>query len=60
MCCDDMSVMNNTKSPESMLKEKSIPIANHAVREAVAMGEILIAYFPMNDNVVDLRTMALP
>jgi hypothetical protein len=60
MYCDNMSVVNNTTSPESMLKKKSNSIAYHAVREAVAMGEILIAYIPTDDNVADVLTKALP
>ena len=35
MYCDNMSVVNNTTSPESMLKNKSNSSAYHAVREAV-------------------------
>jgi hypothetical protein len=41
------------------LKKKSNSIAYHAVREAVAMGEILIAYVSTDDNVADLMTKAL-
>ena len=40
MFCDNMSVVYNTTAPESMLKKKSNAIAYHAVREAVAMGEL--------------------
>jgi hypothetical protein len=58
--CDNMSVVHNTSSPESMLKKKSNSIAYHAVREAVAMGEILIAYIKTNNNVADLMTKVLP
>jgi hypothetical protein len=60
MYCDNMSVVNNTTTPESLLKKKSNSIAYHAVREAVAMGEILIAYIPTDDNVADVLTKALP
>ena len=38
---DNMSVINNTQKPESVLKKKSNSICYHAIREAVAMGEIL-------------------
>jgi hypothetical protein len=41
MYCDNMSILNKTTSPESMLKKKSNSIAYHAVLEAVAMGEFL-------------------
>jgi hypothetical protein len=60
MYCDNMSVVNNTTAPESMLKKKSNSIAYHAVREAVAMGEILIAYVSTDDNIADLMTKSLP
>ncbi len=58
--CDNMSVVYNTTSPESMLKKKSNSIAYHAVREAVAMGEILIAHIRTDDNIADVMTKVLP
>ncbi len=58
--CDNMSVVHNTTTPESMLKKKSNSIAYHAVREAVAMGELLIAYIPTDHNIGDLMTKVLP
>jgi hypothetical protein len=58
--CDNMSVVHNTSSPESTLKKKSNAIAYHAVREAVAMGEMLIAYIKSNKNVADIMTKVLP
>ena len=58
--CDNMSVVHNTTSPESMLKKKSNSIAYHAVREAVAMGEILIAHIRTDDNIADVMTKVLP
>jgi hypothetical protein len=60
MYCDNMSVVNNTTAPESMLKKKSNSIAYHAVREAVAMGELLIAYVKTDENIADVMTKALP
>ena len=38
---DNMSVIYNTSRPESTLKKKSNSICYHAVREAVASGELL-------------------
>jgi hypothetical protein len=58
--CDNMSVVHNTTAPESMLKKKSNSIAYHAVREAVAMGEVLIAYIPTDHNIADTMTKVLP
>ena len=43
---DNMSVVTNTSKPESTLKKKSNSICYHAVREAVAMGEALVAHIP--------------
>jgi Reverse transcriptase (RNA-dependent DNA polymerase) len=60
MYCDNMSVVNNTTAPQSVLKKKSNSIAYHAVREAVAMGELLIAYIKTNENLADVMTKALP
>ena len=58
--CDNQSVVNNTSNPESLLKKKSNSIAYHAAREAVTMGEMLIAYVPTNHNIADLMTKVLP
>jgi hypothetical protein len=58
--CDNMSVVYNTSIPESQLKKKSNSIAFHAVREAAAMKEILIAYINTSSNVADLMTKVLP
>jgi hypothetical protein len=58
--CDNMSVANNTTKPESMLKNKSNSIAYHAVREAVAMKEMVIAYIKSDANIADLMTKVLP
>ena len=43
-----------------MLKKKSNSIAYHAVREAVAMKEILICYISTDKNVADIMTKVLP
>jgi hypothetical protein len=59
MYCDNMSVVNNTTSSESILENKSNSIAYHAVPDTVVMGEILIAYIPKDDNVADLMTKAI-
>jgi hypothetical protein len=60
MFCDNMSVVNNTTAPESMLKKKSNSIAYHAVRESVAMGELLIAYIKSEENLAYVMTKVLP
>ena len=53
---DNMSVINNTSKPESVLKKKSNCICYHAVRESVASGESLTAHVPMLKNFADLLT----
>ena len=57
---DNMSVIYNTQSPESQLKKKSNQICYHAVRESVAMGEILTTHIPTDMNVGDLATKIIP
>ena len=56
---DNMSVVTNLSRPESTLKKKSNSICYHAVREAVAMGEALVAHIPTKKNLADLFTKVL-
>ena len=56
---DDRSVVTNMSRPESILKKKSNLICYHAVREAVAMGEALVAHIPTKKNLADLFTTVL-
>ena len=56
---DNMTVINNTQKPESVLKKKSNSICYHAIREAVAMGEILTMHIPTGENVADLATKVI-
>ena len=53
---DDMSTMHNSQHPESQLKKKSNSICYHAVREAVAMGELLTGHVKTDENPTDLLT----
>ena len=53
---DNMSVIHNTQSPESMLKKKSNSICYHAVCEAVVMGELLMGHVSTTENPADLLT----
>ena len=57
---DNMSVIHNTQSPESMLKKKSNAICYHAIRESVAMGESLTGHIPSGNNPADLCTKVIP
>ena len=56
---DNMSVVTNVSRPESTLKKKSNSICYHSVREAVAMGEALVAHIPTKKNLADLFTKVL-
>jgi hypothetical protein len=57
---DNMSVIHNVTKPESTLKKKSNAICYHAVREAVAMGELTMTHEPGVSNPADLMTKAVP
>ena len=57
---DNMSVIYNTSRPESTIKKKSNSVCYHAVREAVAMGEILTTHVPTLENPADLCTKVVP
>ena len=56
---DNMSVIYNTSRPESTLKKKSNSICYHAVREAVASGELLTTHCKTGDNHSDMMTKVL-
>ena len=53
---DNMSTIHNTQHPESQLKKKSNSICYHALREAVAMGELLTGNVKMDENHADILT----
>jgi hypothetical protein len=53
---DNMSVIHNTQRPESTLRKKNLSICYHAVREAVAMGEILTTHIKTDNNLSDFMT----
>jgi hypothetical protein len=57
---DNMSVVQNTQRPESVLKKKANSICYHAVRESAAMGESIIGHVPSVDNPADICTKAGP
>ena len=57
---DNMSVVKNASLPESTLNKKSNSVCYHAVREAVAMGECLVAHISTNENLGDLATKLIP
>jgi hypothetical protein len=53
-------VIHNTQRPESMLKKKSNSICYHAVREMVAMGEIVTGHISTHNNPADICTKVVP
>jgi regulator of RNase E activity RraA len=56
---DNMSVVTNVSRPELTLRKKSNSICYSAVREAIAMGEALVAHIPMKKNLADVFTKVL-
>jgi hypothetical protein len=56
---NNMSVVTNVSRPESTLRKKSNSICYHAVHEAIAMGEALVAHTPTKKNLADLFTKVL-
>ena len=57
---DNMSVVRNSSAPESTLKKKCNSICYHAVREAVATGELVVAHEPGVTNPADILTKPVP
>ncbi len=58
-CSDNMLVIHNMQQTKSLLKKKSNLICYDAVRESVAMGELLPGHIGTNENVGNLTTKAL-
>ena len=56
---NNMSVVTNVSRPELTLRKKSNSICYHGVREAIAMGEALVAHIPAKKNLADLFTKVL-
>ena len=56
---DSMSVIKNSQTPESQLKKKNNAICYHAMRESMAMGELLCAHVCSEDNYADILTKVL-
>ena len=53
---DNMSTIHNTQCHESQLKKKSNSICYHALREAVAMRELLTGHIKTDENPADILT----
>ena len=53
---DNMATIHNTQHSESRLKKKSNIICYHAVREVVAMGELLTGHVKTDENPADILT----
>ena len=59
MYVGNMSIDANASKPELTLRKKSNSFCYHAVCEAVAMGEALVAHIPTKKNLADLFTKVL-
>jgi hypothetical protein len=57
---DNQSVVKHTSVPEPDLRKMSNAIVYHALREAVAMKELIITYIPSKKNIADLMTKSYP
>ena len=55
-CVDNMSVVNNTSIPESVLKKKANRIAYHYVRSKCAEDVLRITYENTKTNLADILT----
>ena len=53
---DNILVILNLDRPQLTLTKKSNSIFYHAVREAVAMNELLVGYIITHDNYYDIST----
>ena len=56
---NNMSVVQNTSRPISVLGQKSNSVCYHAVCESVAMGESLLGHIPRKESIADLMTKVL-
>ena len=57
---DNMSVINNTSKPESILKKKANSICYHSIRESVAADECRTAHIRTHENCADIATKTMP
>jgi hypothetical protein len=53
---DNKSQVTNSSRPESTLKKKCDSICYYAIRESVAMGEILLTHIRTGENLADFLT----
>ena len=58
--CDNDAVVRSGSFPEVVLKKKTLSIAFHRIREAVASSKILLYYEKSQSNIADLFTKPLP
>ena len=56
---DNLSVITNAQTPRSTLQKKSNSICYHAVREAVAMKELVVAHIRSEQNPSDIFTKVI-
>ena len=58
--CDNDAVVRSGSFPEVVLKKKTLSIAFHRIREAVASSKVLLYYERSASNIADLFTKLLP
>ena len=56
---ENMSVVHNTFTLQSVLRRESNSVCYHAVHESVALGESLVRHIAIRENVADLMTHVL-
>ena len=57
---DNMSVVHNCSTPESVLKKKSNSVAYHFCRERAAARIVSIGWVPSDQNILDMFTKSQP
>ena len=57
---DNMSVVHNCSTPESVLKKKSNSVAYHFCRERAAARIVSIGWVPSDQNISDMFTKSQP
>ena len=57
--CDNEAVVKSGSYPEITLRKKTVSIAFHQIREAVASSKILLYYEKSSSNIADLFTKSL-
>ena len=60
ICCDNLSAISLASNPVFHARTKHVEIDYHFVRECVIRGDLKVQYIPIEDQLADLLTKALP